>query len=99
MISRTDESIVEGPGAPIDFVRMPGSRGALLCAQPRAAVVHTSDFLSAEPARVMSLEVLPRVQQNGHRTFVDQLHLHHLLEASGLAAEAGRADAFNEKLI
>ena len=84
---------------PLILVRMPGIGGALLCGQPRAAVVHASNFLSAETATVMPLEVLPRVQQNGHRAFVDQFHLHHLLEASGLAAEAGRADAFNEKLI
>jgi hypothetical protein len=45
------------------------------------------------------LEFLLRIQQNRYRAIVNQLHLHHFLEASGLAAQPQRLNARDEKLI
>ena len=40
-----------------------------------------------------------RIQKDGDRPVVDQFHLHHFLEPSGFAAQAGGADFLDEILI
>src|SRR5438045_1926515 len=40
-----------------------------------------------------------RIEQDRHRPVVDELDLHHLLKAAGLAAQAERANAFDKVFI
>src|SRR3954453_17349741 len=46
-----------------------------------------------------ALEAFLRIQKDRHRPVIHQLDLHHLLEASGLAAQAERANALDEVFV
>ena len=45
------------------------------------------------------LECFARVQNYGHRTLIHELHLHHFLEAAGLAAQARGLDALHKQFV
>src|SRR5271166_5224836 len=54
---------------------------------------------SPDSRTAQASECFAGIQQNRYGPIVDELDLHHFLEAAGFAAQAGCSDALDKKLI